>query len=327
MIVEDDLAYGRLQELRLQDSPTTRFTGTVVRNLKDALDQLDGDPADAVLLDLGLPDAQGVEAVKAVHAAHPTVPIVVMTGTVDDEIMRAAKEAGAADVTEKGADTNETLELRILAAAYRQAYGRLASSDPLAPATRALVADIGLHLRMAENLVRGLRARLGAGEVLPPDFLDRSLALVQEALAPMELNPSEDLLLRPLRLKPLVERAAEHQVEIEIFGDDVWVLGQRPSVQRALGSLMPIFFENASTLQIELERAGDLVTVHLATPQAPTTKRRHPLLWTMATDLLALSMATLSADDTGFTIRFAAAQPSAVTPGIVPPPPSRRRAA
>ncbi len=327
LIVEDDLAYGRLQELRLEESPTTRFTGQVVRSLQEALAFLATDHADAVLLDLGLPDSSGVASVEAIHSAHPQVPIVVMSGMVDEAIVQAAREAGAADVTEKGKDTNETLELRILAAAYRQAYGRLASADPLAPATRALVADMGLHLRLAENLVRGLRARLAAGEELPADFLDRSLALLQEALAPMEMHPSEDLLLRPLDLGALIEAAAEHQVEVDVFGGPVWALGQRPSVERAVQALMPVFFENPSTLQIDLCRDGDLVTAHLAAPHAPATRRRHPLVWAMATDLLALSMATLTADDTGFTLRFAGAEAPAVPPRLHSPTSARRRTA
>src|SRR5882724_1797026 len=43
---------------------------------------------DIVLLDLGLPDAQGLEAVQRVHAAAPRVPLVVLTG-LDDESLAA----------------------------------------------------------------------------------------------------------------------------------------------------------------------------------------------------------------------------------------------
>src|SRR5580658_3496842 len=39
-----------------------------------------------ILLDLGLPDAQGVEAVRRIHAAAPRVPLVVLTG-MDDETL------------------------------------------------------------------------------------------------------------------------------------------------------------------------------------------------------------------------------------------------
>ena len=45
-------------------------------------------PIDIILLDLGLPDAQGLEAVRRAHAAAPRVPLVVLTG-LDDESLAA----------------------------------------------------------------------------------------------------------------------------------------------------------------------------------------------------------------------------------------------
>jgi CheY-like chemotaxis protein len=50
---------------------------------------------DIILLDLGLPDAQGLEAVRRAHAVAPRVPLVVLTG-LDDEVLAAqALQEGA----------------------------------------------------------------------------------------------------------------------------------------------------------------------------------------------------------------------------------------
>jgi diguanylate cyclase (GGDEF)-like protein/PAS domain S-box-containing protein len=55
-----------------------------------------------VVLDLTLPDAKGLEAVSAVRAADPTVPIVVLTGLDSDELGRQAVQLGAQDYLVKG---------------------------------------------------------------------------------------------------------------------------------------------------------------------------------------------------------------------------------
>lgn len=52
---------------------------------------------DAVLLDLSLPDARGIDAVTRVHAAAPDVPIVVLTGLEDEATALRAMQEGAQD--------------------------------------------------------------------------------------------------------------------------------------------------------------------------------------------------------------------------------------
>ena len=57
---------------------------------------------DLVLLDLGLPDAQGVGAVRRVRAAAPRVPLVVLTGMDDLSLATQALQEGAQDYLIKG---------------------------------------------------------------------------------------------------------------------------------------------------------------------------------------------------------------------------------
>lgn len=58
-----------------------------------------------VILDLSLPDARGTEAVRAVTAAYPPVPLVVVTGAQGLE--RECLHAGAQEVISKLADVAE----------------------------------------------------------------------------------------------------------------------------------------------------------------------------------------------------------------------------
>lgn len=57
---------------------------------------------DVVLLDLGLPDAEGLETVQAAHAAAPLTPIVVLSGNEDSEIALLSVRHGAQDYLLKG---------------------------------------------------------------------------------------------------------------------------------------------------------------------------------------------------------------------------------
>jgi DNA-binding response OmpR family regulator len=61
------------------------------------LDALETAGADAVLLDLTLPDAEGLDSVRSVRAASPETPIIVLTGLDSEEIATTAVKEGAQD--------------------------------------------------------------------------------------------------------------------------------------------------------------------------------------------------------------------------------------
>jgi|GEM_PF-172396 len=57
---------------------------------------------DVIVVDLGLPDSRGLEGLSTLQRIAPTTPLVVLTGTADDELGRAALRAGAQDYLVKG---------------------------------------------------------------------------------------------------------------------------------------------------------------------------------------------------------------------------------
>ena len=70
--------------------------------MSEAEKHLAENAVDIILLDLGLPDAQGLAAVRRAHAVAPRVPLVVLTG-MDDEVLAAqALQEGAQDYLIKG---------------------------------------------------------------------------------------------------------------------------------------------------------------------------------------------------------------------------------
>jgi diguanylate cyclase (GGDEF)-like protein len=71
-------------------------------SLSAALASLEADPADAVLLDLGLPDSFGINTLHLVRQAHPSLAVVVLTSDDRDETVLQALREGAQEYLLKG---------------------------------------------------------------------------------------------------------------------------------------------------------------------------------------------------------------------------------
>lgn len=107
LLVEDDDGDARLVEDELSERlPRARIarSGT----LQEALSAITPD-TDCVLLDLGLPDALGLDAVARLRAHVPGIPLIVLTGLNDEDAGVAAVEAGAQDFLVKGHADGEQL--------------------------------------------------------------------------------------------------------------------------------------------------------------------------------------------------------------------------
>lgn len=100
LLIEDNPGDARLFEEYLEES-TPAFTVHHETSLEAGLGALAEARPDVVAVDLGLPDSQGPKTVRAVAAASPSVPIVVLTGQKNLEAALEAQEAGAAEYLQK----------------------------------------------------------------------------------------------------------------------------------------------------------------------------------------------------------------------------------
>jgi signal transduction histidine kinase len=122
LVVEDDPVFRRFILAALAESgraggqPTL---ATTVGSLREALDSLAVARPDCVLLDLGLPDSQGLATLEALTTAAPGLPLVVLTGTEEDDLADQALLAGAQDFLEKA-----QVEPRSLGRSLRHALDR-----------------------------------------------------------------------------------------------------------------------------------------------------------------------------------------------------------
>jgi serine phosphatase RsbU (regulator of sigma subunit) len=117
-----------------------------VRSLAEAAEHLATAEPDCVLLDLHLPDAQGLEAVERIRRHTDQVAIVVMTGLDQEQTGLAAVAAGAQDYLVKG-----RVEPELFGRAVRYAIQRK-------QAERTSAALQAINMRAQENarLERGL---------------------------------------------------------------------------------------------------------------------------------------------------------------------------
>ena len=109
LLIEDDQADAFLiREMLLEPAAGNAVVQHVTR-LDEALRQVAEGAYDLIISDLGLPDSQGMDTVKALVSAARRIPIVVMTGLADHEVGLEAVNAGAQDYLIKGQVTGEML--------------------------------------------------------------------------------------------------------------------------------------------------------------------------------------------------------------------------
>ncbi len=119
LLVEDNPADADLLQETLADAGSGRFRLTHVARLGEALELLRKEGFDVILLDLTLPDSEGLDTLVRTVRQTQDVPIVVMTGSDDDELAIAAVKAGAQDYLVKG-----QVDANLLTRAVRYAVER-----------------------------------------------------------------------------------------------------------------------------------------------------------------------------------------------------------
>lgn len=97
LLIEDNLAEARLLQEFLKQSPSQEFSLVHVQRLRDAFHELSEKKYDVILLDLTLPDSQGLSSLPLLMSQAPSTPIVVLTNINDEELAIEAVRQGAQD--------------------------------------------------------------------------------------------------------------------------------------------------------------------------------------------------------------------------------------
>ncbi len=206
LLVEDNALDARAILRALAMITDTLFDVHHVEDLASALQILDDEPFDCVLLDLSLPDSQGLLAVDAVVTRAPHAPVVVLTGLDDPRTAVEAVDRGAHDYIQKGRADGDVVarSIRYAVARHHSEVALRATSAQLKVAhDRGRIAR-DLHDTVVQQLFAtgmGLHALAGTiGDdssrqtlISAVDQIDLAIRQLREAIFDLQLDsPDRD---------------------------------------------------------------------------------------------------------------------------------------
>lgn len=207
--IEDDAGEARLLAETLKGVPlSARWEGVRAETLEKGLALVRRGGFDAVLLDLGLPDSQGLPTLRAVRQLDPDIPVVVLTGLHDEEAALQALRDGAQDYLVKGLFTGPVL-VRVLnnSIARAQIQIRLGDARRRVPKTPGAWSKVRLvHVHPAEHdaaINRHVASISDAGGMVVLACFDKPADAVRERLHRTGVKTSGILFVDATRQGPL----------------------------------------------------------------------------------------------------------------------------
>ncbi len=207
LVIEDNPGDAHLVSGYLHDQFGKSCAVQQASTLADGLDVLSKAATDLVLLDLGLPDSEGLAGYVAVQSAAPLTPVVILTGQDDSDLALQALGTGAEDFLSKQSTNSETL-LRAMrhAVLRRQLSKRNALLESSNAQLRSLSRTAALDLRSTLTGIIGM-TRLVSRDAKQTVSTTawRRLQLVEQSALQMNDLISR-LLSLEMQLRPDLER-------------------------------------------------------------------------------------------------------------------------
>ncbi len=192
LLVEDNAADAEATADALAFARSPRCTVRHAARLEDARALLARERFDVVLLDLGLPDARGLEGVRELRAAAPETAIVVLSGMGSEAVALDALTNGAQDYLVKGQASDDALQRSIrFAIARREADVAQRRFAAIVESTDLMVLTVDIEHRIS-SWNPGAERLLGYAT---DEIVGRPLAL----LVPPERGGEERAILDSVR--------------------------------------------------------------------------------------------------------------------------------
>ena len=169
LLIEDSAADARLLQEFLRETLNYEFELTHVDRLSKGLQQLQNETFDVILLDLTLPDSDGLSSLNTLLDKAPSVPIVVLTNTNNPELAVEAVRQGAQDYLIKRQMNHEVLvrSLRYAIERKQQAEALRLANEALEHRVQARTQELELtnqRLRQEVNYRKTVQERLALAQ-------------------------------------------------------------------------------------------------------------------------------------------------------------------
>ena len=168
LLVDDQTLIRQGIRLLLEIEPDIQVVGQAADG-RAALEQVEILHPDVVLMDVRMPEMDGVAATRLISASHPEVKVIILTTFEDDETVFEGLKAGASGYLLKDISSEE----------MAQAVRKVAAGDALIQSrlTRKVLAEFS---RMATATDRGSSSKRGpVTEALPVALTERELQVLQ----------------------------------------------------------------------------------------------------------------------------------------------------
>ena len=221
LLVEDNPADIDLIRAMLPETGPARIRLESVSRLSEAFSRLEGGGIDLVLLDLGLPDSQGLQTFHKLREAAPDIPMVVLTGNTDQETAIAAVREGAQDYLVKGEVSGTRLARAALYAVERKRAEEALRESERKLKTLFEILPVGISILDAERKIVYGNPALEKILDIPREGLFRGNYARRTYLRPDGTSmPAEEF----ASTRAIKERRAVHDVETGVVKEDDTVI-------------------------------------------------------------------------------------------------------
>ncbi len=214
LLVEDNPTDVLAFRQYLSELPEIVFKVESAERLEQALAFLRTQTCDVVLLDLGLPDSQGLETLNRLRASASDVPVLVLTGLSDESVGLKALQSGAQDYLVKNHVQAPLLNRAIRYALERHQMERTIMRAEKLQALGTLAGGIAHDFNNILLAVSG-NAKLALEQLSPehPAYAhvleiakagSRAVALTKKILS---FSRQQEIALQPTQIEPVVEEA------------------------------------------------------------------------------------------------------------------------
>jgi two-component system, cell cycle sensor histidine kinase and response regulator CckA len=175
LLVEDNPGDRRLIREMLAEASDVAFDVQYADRLETAIKHLGENRVDVVLLDLGLPDSQGLETLGRIYAQVPDLPIVVLTGLNNEMVGVQAVNEGAQDYLIKGQVDTHLLRRTVRYALERKQADQRERRLQLQLSLSSRLASLGLMVEgIAHEINNPLTCVIGFAQMLAHEDIPQS---------------------------------------------------------------------------------------------------------------------------------------------------------